>query len=101
MFCKRIFELYVNIQQTYISIDKFIMIRYICSYNLNYANKYIYETVLLFFLTRNQKKWRKTFMRENNKNCKRKNCPYYHAITAKCRYCEWNPKSLWTEKKAK
>lgn len=35
------------------------------------------------------------------KPCKRKNCPFYSEITKKCQSCDWNPNSVWTEKKSK
>lgn len=36
---------------------------------------------------------------KNIKPCKRKKCPYYTVISAKCSKCEWNPNSVWSERK--
>lgn len=34
--------------------------------------------------------------------CKRKKCPYFNVRDfAKCACCEWNPKSVWTCRRAR
>lgn len=40
-------------------------------------------------------------IRNLEKPCKRKKCPYYNTRTNKCSLCEYNPNAEWTERKAK
>lgn len=39
----------------------------------------------------------------DNKPCKRKNCPYYymHGYSKRCEGCDWNPDCVWTVRKDK
>lgn len=42
-------------------------------------------------------------MKNNNKPCKRKKCPYYyiHGYSEKCASCDWNPDCVWSVERKK